>query len=275
MTQSSQDSQPSVRYAVEGVVATVTLDRPDLRNRLSPAAMAMARGFVEQAAADPAVRVIVVTGTGNTFCSGADLSAATSAAAGQDSFVGSGPAELVLLLRALMDCPKVTIARVQGHVAAGGNGIVASCDLAIAVDEARFAFSEVRLGLAPAVISVPCLAVMHRRDAQELLLTGDRVDAARVLRAGLLTSVVPADQLDDEVGRYCAMVALAGPEAVGHTKELLRRVPALPRDDGFEWASTLSAGVFASAEGQEGMAAFLGKRPPSWVPSPSDEGAGS
>ena len=275
MTQSVHDSPPSVLYDVEGVVATVTLNRPDLRNRLSPAAMAMTRGFVEQAGADPAVRVIVITGTGNTFCSGADLAAATSATTGQDSFVGSGPAELVLLLRALMDCPKVTIARVQGHVAAGGNGIVASCDLAIAVDEARFAFSEVRLGLAPAVISVPCLAVMHRRDAQELLLTGDRVDAARVLRAGLLTAVVPADQLDVEVGRYCAMIALAGPEAVGHTKELLRRVPALPRDEGFEWTSALSAGVFASEEGQEGMSAFLGKRAPAWVRSSSDEGAGS
>lgn len=275
MTQPSHDSQPPVTYAVAGGVATVTLNRPDLRNRLSPVAMAAARGMVERAAADPAVHVVVVTGTGNTFCSGADLSAATSAVAGKDSFVGSGPAELVLLLRALLDCPKVTIARVQGHVAAGGNGIVASCDLAIAVDEARFAFSEVRLGLAPAVISVPCLAVMHRRDAQELLLTGDRVDAARVLRAGLLTSVVPADQLDAEVARYCSMVALAGPEAVGHTKELLRRVPALPRDEGFDWASALSAEVFASAEGQEGMAAFLGKRSPAWAARTGDEGAGS
>ena len=275
MTQPSHDSPPSVLYLVEGVIATVTLNRPDLRNRLSPAAMAVTRGFIEQAVADPAVRAIIITGTGNTFCSGADLAAATSADAGQDSFVSSGPAELVKLLRALMDCPKVTIARVQGHVAAGGNGIVASCDLAIAVDEARFAFSEVRLGLAPAVISVPCLAVMNRRDAQELLLTGDRVDAARVLRAGLLTSVVPADKLNEEVTRYCSMLALAGPEAVGHTKELLRRVPLLPRDEGFEWAGKLSARVFASSEGQEGMAAFLEKRPPIWVQNTSVEGARS
>ena len=142
----------------------------------------------------------------------------------------------------------MTIARVQGHVAAGGNGIVASCDIAIAVEEAKFAFSEVRLGLAPAVISVPCLAVMNRRDAQELLLTGDRVDAARALRAGLITSIVASDALDDEVDKYCSMLTLAGPEAVGHTKELLRRVPTLPRDEGFEWVSALSAEVFASPE---------------------------
>jgi len=197
---------------------------------------------------------------------------ATSTDAGQDSFLNSGPVEMVNLLRALMNCPKVTIARVQGHVAAGGNGIVASCDLAIAVEQARFTFSEVRLGLAPAVIAVPCLAVMNRRDAQELLLTGDRVDAARVLSAGLLTSVVPADRLDDEVDRYCSMLTLAGPKAVQHTKELLRRIPALPPDEGFEWTGALSAGVFASAEGQEGIAAFLEKRPPVWAPNAGDEG---
>jgi methylglutaconyl-CoA hydratase len=216
--------------------------------------------------------VIVITGSGNTFCSGADLSAATTSS-GDDSFVGSGPAELVRLLRALLDCPKVTVARVQGHVAAGGNGIVASCDIALAVADAHFAFSEVRLGLAPAVISVPCLAVMHRRDAQELLLSGERVDAQRALRAGLLTGVVSAERLDDEVARYCAMVALAGPEALAHTKELLRRVPALTRDEGFEWTSALSARVFASDEGQEGMSAFLSKRPPAWAIETAGEGA--
>jgi len=271
VTQPPQDIPPSVLYTVEGVIATVTLNRPDLRNRLSPATMAMTRGFFEQAVADPSVRAIIITGAGNTFCSGADLTSATSADTGQDSFLSSGPVELVKLLRALMNCPKVTIARVQGHVAAGGNGIVASCDLAIAVDEARFAFSEVRLGLVPAVVSVPCLAVMNRRDAQELFLTGDRVNAAHMLSAGLLTSVVPADRLDDEVDRYCSMLALAGPKAMQHTKELLRRIPVLPPNEGFEWASTLSAGVFASSEGQEGMAAFLEKRPPIWAPSVSDE----
>jgi methylglutaconyl-CoA hydratase len=239
--------------------------------------MATARSYVQQAVDDANVRAIVITGTGNTFCSGADLAAASAAtsASADDSFVGSGPAELVLLLKTLIDCPKVTIARVQGHVAAGGNGIVASCDLAIAVDDARFAFSEVRLGLAPAVISVPCLAVMNRRDALELFLTGERVDAERVLRAGLLTGVVAAAQLDDEVARYCAMIALAGPDAVRHTKELLRRIPALPRDEAFAWASTLSAAVFASDEGQEGMTAFLGKRQPSWAVAATGEGVAS
>ena len=275
MTQATEDTAPSVTYAVAGAIASVTLNRPDLRNRLSPQAMAMTCAFIEQAVADLAVRVIVITGTGNTFCSGADLSAATSTDSSEGSFANSGPTELVKLLKAIMDCPKVTIARVQGHVAAGGNGIVASCDIAIAVDEAKFAFSEVRLGLAPAVISVPCLAVMNRRDAQELLLTGDRVDAARALRAGLLTSVVKAEKLDEEVNRYCSMLVLAGPEAVGHTKELLRRVPTLSRDEGFGWVSALSAEVFASPEGQEGMSAYLNKRSPQWIQGAGKEEGGA
>ena len=262
----------AVLYEVNGPVAILTFNRHEQRNRLNPDAMALTRAHLASAVADEAVRVIVLTGDGNTFCSGADLAAAVNAdgvGAGGANFAGSGPAELVLLLKALLDCPKPTIARIQGHVAAGGTGIVASCDIAIASADAKFAYSEVRLGLAPAVISVVCLAVMNRRDAQELLLTGDRVDAARVLRAGLITSVVASESenpgaLDDEVNRYAAMFAKCGPQALVHTKELLRRVPALPRDEAFDWTSEFSAGIFASAEGIEGMTAYLAKRPPAW-----------
>lgn len=266
----------AVRYQVIGPVATLTFNRHEQRNRLTPAAMALTRAHLETATRDEAVRVIVLTGAGSTFCSGADLVAAVTAdaadggpGAGGANFTGTGPAELVSLLKALLDCPKPTIARVQGHVAAGGTGIVAACDIAIASADAKFAFAEVRLGLAPAVISVVCLAVMQRRDAQELLLTGDRVDAARVLRAGLITSVVAAESetpgaLDAEVERYAAMFAKCGPLALAHTKELLRRVPTMSRDGAFDWTSELSAGIFASAEGIEGMTAYLTKRQPTW-----------
>ena len=260
-------SDVDVTYRQSGQLATITFNRPDQRNRLTPAAMALARGFIEQGVADPRVRVLVITGTGSTFCSGADLGAAV--AEGGDNFTGAGPGELALLLSAILDCPKPTIARVQGHVAAGGTGLVAACDIAIAVENATFAFSEVRLGLAPAVISVVCLGVMNRRDAQELLLSGARVDAQRVLRAGLLTGVVSAESevsgaLDTEVSRYAEMFAKAGPLALAHTKELLRRVPTLSRVDGFTWTTELSAGIFSSAEGLEGMSAYLGKRQPNW-----------
>lgn len=249
--------------AVDGGVATITLNRPDQKNRLDPAAMQLLITHLDTAAADPAVRSIVLTGTGTTFCAGADLLSAVNADAG--GFAGSGPELLATVLTTMLDCPKPIIAKVQGHVAGGGNGLVAACDLAVASADARFAFSEVRVGVAPSVISVVCLAVMHRRDAQELLLTGERVDADRVLRAGLLTQVVPADALDAAVTALTEQIRAGGPEAVANTKELLRRVPTMDRSDALAWTAEKSAALFSSEEAREGMTAFLQKRPPSWL----------
>ena len=171
---------PEVLLAVGDGVATITLNRPEARNMLTASGMALLAEHLVTAGADEAVRMIVLTGSGNTFCSGADLRGAS--AADSSSFTGSGPGALVAVLEAILDNPKPVIARVQGHVAGGGNGLVAAADLSVAVESAKFAFSEVRLGLAPAVISVVCLARMHRADAQELLLTGERVPAARMCR---------------------------------------------------------------------------------------------
>ncbi|MDP1877409.1 MAG: enoyl-CoA hydratase-related protein [Actinomycetota bacterium] len=249
-----------VGYAVEAGIATITLNRPDARNRLTAEGMAQLMSAFATAADDPAARLVVLTGSGNTFCSGADLSAATG-----EGFAGAGPSALVDLLAAMLDHPKPLIAKVQGHVAGGGNGLVAACDLAVASADARFAFSEVRVGVAPAVISVVCLAVMHRRAAQELLLTGERVDADRVLEAGLLTSVVPAVGLDAAVQGLAEQLMAGGPEALAHTKELLRRVPRLARDEAFAFTAEMSAERFSSAEAQEGMTAFLEKRPAAWL----------
>jgi enoyl-CoA hydratase/carnithine racemase len=257
-------TQGPIRYEVGDGVATITLDRPDTRNRLDAEGMAALAGALDRAASDDSVRVVVLTGSGSTFCAGADLSAAVSGDAA--GFAGSGPDALVGVLTAMLQSPKPIIARVQGHVAGGGNGLVAACDIAVASAEARFAFSEVRIGVAPAVISVVCLGVMNRREAQALLLTGERVDAARALRAGLLTAVVEADELDTAVSDYVEALRAGGPQALGRTKELLRRVPSLHVDEGFTMAAAMSAELFASAEAREGMTAFIEKRRPSWVP---------
>ncbi len=256
-----------VLYEVADGVATVTLNRPEHRNVLNADSLGPLLTALQQAASDDAVRAVVLTGTGNTFCSGADLRGAASDA---DGFAASGPRLTASVLEALLDHPKPTIARVQGHVAGGGNGLVAACDLAVAVEDARFAFSEVRVGVAPAVVSVVCLRVMQPRDAAELMLTGERVTAARALQAGLLTEVVPVAGLDAAVGRWCAALRLGGPGAVAATKELLRRVPALSRDEGFAYTSELSARLFGSAEAAEGMSAFVERRPPAWAPPPTD-----
>ena len=191
---------------------------------------------------------------------------AGAVAATSGGFASGGTSGLVDVLVAMLDHPKPIIARIQGHVAGGGNGLVAACDVAVASADARFAFSEVRVGVAPAIISVVCLQVMHRRDAQELLLTGERVSAERVHAAGLVTRVVEADALDAAVAAYVDQLRLGGPEAVARTKELLRRVPAMTRDDAFAWTAEVSAGLFTSVEAREGMTAFLEKRKPEWAP---------
>lgn len=254
----------AVLLAVESGVARITLNRPDDRNMLTTEGMALLASHLRAAGADPEVRVIVLTGSGNTFCSGADLRGASAADAA--SFTGSGPGALVAVLQAMLENSKPIIARVQGHVAGGGNGLVAAADLSVAAESAKFAFSEVRLGLAPAVISVVCLARMHRADAQELLLTGDRVSARRVEASGLINRAVPDDQLDQAVASWVSSLTAGGPEALAHTKDLLRIVPGMPRDEAFAHAARLSGQLFSSQEAAAGMRAFLTRTSAPWVP---------
>ncbi len=253
----------TVRYEVAGGVATLTLASPETRNRLTAPTLEALGAGLAAAAADDAVRVVVLTGEGNTFCAGADLSAAV----GQDAegFAGAGARALVGVLEAMLDHPLPIVARVQGHVAGGGNGLVAAADLAIAAESARFAFSEVRIGVVPAVISVVCLARMSPAHARALLLTGERVSAERAREAGLVLEVVDDEALDAVVRSYVDQLLLCGPDALRRTKELLRAVPTMTRGDAFGAAASVSAAAFGSAEGREGMTAFLERRPPRWA----------
>ena len=255
----------TVRYEVDGGVATITLASPETRNVLSAAMLAELPAQFAAAAEDDAVRVVVLTGEGSTFCAGADLSGAAAADSG--SFAASGPGALVRVLEAMLDHPKPIVARVQGHVAGGGNGLVAASDLSVAVETAKFAFSEVRVGVAPAVISVVCLARMNPNDARELLLTGERVSAERVRMAGLVTAVAEESAFDAVVRSYVDALLLGGPQALARTKELLRRVPSMDRDAAFAWTAELSASLFSSDEAREGMTAFLQRRPAPWAPT--------
>lgn len=260
---SAASAQAPIHYEVTDGIATITLNSPERRNVLNAESILGLREALATAAADDAVRVVVLTGAGNTFCAGADLAGATSGDA--QSFAGSGPRALVALLEDLLDHPKPTVAKVQGHVAGGGNGLVAACDLAVAAAEAKFAFSEVRVGVAPAVISVVCLARLNPGDAYELLLTGDRVPAERVKQAGMLTSVVPVAELDAAVADLVGKLRLGGPNALAATKELLRKVPTMPRADAFAWTADLSGKLFSSEEAQAGMTAFLSRTAPPWA----------
>jgi enoyl-CoA hydratase/carnithine racemase len=253
-----------VTWELGSGVARLTLARPDRHNVLDgPLLDGLARQL-DRAATDEAVRVVVLAAAGTTFCAGADLRGPADGAPG--SFAGTAASALAGVLAAVMDHPKPVVARVQGHVAGGGNGLVAACDIAVASDVARFGFTEVRVGVAPAVIAVPLLRRLSPADASMLLLTGRRIDAEAACAVGLVQQVVPPDRLDDAVQSYVTDLLQGGPEALAATKQVLQQVPQLPRDQAFAWAAQLSAERFASTEASEGMRAFVEKRRPGWAP---------
>lgn len=240
--------------------ATITLDSPSNRNALSAQVRRELLDHLDTVLADDDVRVVVLTHAGPVFCSGMDLR--ESRGAGSDD---QGVNEVPAVLQTLWESPKPVIARVAGPARAGGIGLVAACDIAVAAREATFAFSEVRIGVVPAVISVTVLPRLSPRAALELMLTGEPFDAERAAAIGLVNGAVDAADLDAEVGRYRDMLVRGGPEALAATKAMLRRTPDGLADD-FRAMLALSSEFFASAEGQEGIAAFAEKRPPSWVP---------
>ena len=250
-----------VHYSVAGGTATITLDSPHNRNALSAQLRHELSESLTKAREDDGVRVIVLTHTGPVFCAGMDLKEARGAGAGDQ-----GVNEFPKILEQLWTSPKPVVARLGGPARAGGVGILAAADIAVAVREATFAFTEVRIGGIPAVISLTVLPRLNPRAAHELFLTGETFDAERAAAIGLINSAVSAEELDTEVARYVTALALGGPKALAATKELLTRPrPATP-SDGFTAMNKLSAGFFASEEGQEGITAFTQKRKPNWVP---------
>lgn len=259
-----------VHYEVAGGVATVTLDSPSNRNALSSALLGQLVAALERAGADAAARVVVLTGADPAFCSGADLAeqlAGSRQRAGTRDQAGhsAGGFPLPEVLRRLWRSPKPVICRVNGAARAGGIGLIGACDIAVARERASFAFSEVRVGVVPAIIAVTCLPRLAPRAAAEYLLTGEVLDARRAVEIGLLNRAVPDDALDDEVARYAELLCRGGPEALGHTKEMLRELPGLDFDVALERMQQLSRERFASAEALEGMRAFAEKRAPSWA----------
>ncbi|KAA1031034.1 enoyl-CoA hydratase [Pseudonocardia sp. EV170527-09] len=255
------DSPALVHLAVEAGIATITLDSPRNRNALSAQLRRELIAHLDAAIADDAVRVIVLTHTGTVFCAGMDLRESRGAGAEQQ-----GVTEVPRILTTLWDSPKPVVARLSGPARAGGVGIVAACDIAVAAESVTFAFSEVRIGVVPAVISVTVLPRLSARAAHELFLTGETFDARRAVAVGLINSAVPAEALDDEVARYTGMLRLGAPGALAGTKAMLRRERPTTMSDDFAAMNTLSASYFASEEGQEGIRAFGEKRTPSWVP---------
>jgi methylglutaconyl-CoA hydratase len=242
-------------------VATLTLDSPTNRNALSRAMRAQLRSALAEALDDDAVRVIVLGHTGRVFCSGMDLAEAAGGAA-EDQGVNEFPE----LLDTLWNSPKPVLAAVRGPARAGGVGLLAACDVVVAAATATFAFTEVRIGVVPAVISAVVLPRMVPNVAHRLMLTGEVFDAATAQSGGLVDVVAPADEVDARVSEQVAALAAGAPRALAETKRLLRARTSSPGEQ-FGDLLALSARFFASDEGQEGIAAFREKRPARWVPA--------
>ncbi len=251
-----------VRYDVTAGVATITLDFPAKRNALSQALMRELAAHIDAAQEDKSVRVLVLTHTGRVFCSGMDLSESSGGGAAE-----MGVHALPAILRSLYESPKPVVARVAGAARAGGIGLIAVCDLAVCQRNATFAFTEVRLGLVPALLSATVLPRLAPRAATELFLTGAVFDGVRAAEIGLVNAAVEPDQLDPATDAYVADLVKGGPIALATTKALLRRAQAPRMAEQLTELAQTSAQFFASDEGQEGIRAFGEKRAPRWAPA--------
>ena len=259
----NQSDEPVTLHQA-GPVLTVTLNRPELHNALNPALIAgLTHAFAERAQA-PDVRVVVLTGSGRSFCAGADLAAMRAAADYTfEENVADGGAIFDLML-AIDRCPRPVIARVNGPAIGGGVGLVCCCDIVMAVERAVFAFSETRLGIVPAVISPFVLARIGPSAARELFLTGERFDAHHAQAIGLVGHVVAEAELDTAVAERVGQLLQAAPGAQTAAKGLIRAVAFQPKESLRETTAATIAARRASDEGREGMSAFLEKRNPWW-----------
>jgi methylglutaconyl-CoA hydratase len=258
----------TLKVDIRESVALIVLSRPDVHNAFDEtliAELTRALGVLER---DDAVRAVVLRGEGKSFCAGADLN-------WMKKMAGFGPAEnladamaLATMLRTLQRLSKPTIARVHGSAFGGGVGLVACCDIAFAALDATFSMSEARLGLIPATVGPYVVEAIGARYARRYFLSAERFTAAEAYRIGLVHDLFPLDELDGRINELLGSLLLAGPRAQGEAKALIRAVSGRPIDDAVIADSAARiARVRGSAEGKEGVAAFLEKRSPGWVPA--------
>lgn len=254
-----------VKIEVSHGVLTATLADDENRNALGAALVSGLRDAIRQANADPKIRAVVMTNQGNTFCAGANLKERSAA-----KTKGSGSGGLIELFEEIRKSPTPIIGRIAGHVVGGGNGLAAVLDISIASEDAKFGFTEVRLGVIPAMISVVCLPKMRAGEAMELFLRGNRFTATRAAELGLINRAVPADQLDAAIEEVISDLRKGGPNAIGLAKSLIYEVPKKEDAEAFTWTTALSNELFAGDEAKEGIRAFLEKRPANWA-DPDDD----
>lgn len=258
MAESEHGEGAGVAMTVTAGVARITLDSPANRNALSAVLVGAVNEGLDHAADDPDVRSVVLAHTGTTFCAGADL-----AEAAREGGPAKGTQRLVALLRRIVALPKPVVAAVDGHVRAGGLGLLGACDLVLAGPACTFALTEARLGLAPAIISLTLDDVLDRRAWARYGLTGETFDAVEAARIGLATRAV--DDLEVAVEETVAALGAASPQGLAETKTLTSSVRLARFDRDAAGLGARSAELFASEEAQEAIAAFRERRPPRWV----------
>jgi methylglutaconyl-CoA hydratase len=253
----------TLRIDASGPVVTVRLDRPEVRNAFNEVLIdELTRTF---AGFGPEVRAVVLTGEGSVFCAGADVNWMKKSV-GYTMQENARDAEaMAAMFRAIDECPCPVIGRVNGTALGGAMGLVAVCDMVVAVEAARFGFTEVRLGIVPAVISTFVLRKIGAAAARRYFLTGELFGPAEARAMGLVHEVVTAEDLDGTVEQLTSALRKCGPRAVSTAKSLIRDISPLAPDAGLKHAIQLIARVRVSPEGQEGLGAFLEKRKPSWL----------
>ncbi len=250
-----------VHYRVQGAVARLTLDSPHNRNALSTALVEQLHQGLADAADEPGVRVVVLDHAGGTFCAGADL----SEAAGQDpgDVAVDRAREMTRTLRAILELPIPVIGAIDGHVRAGGMGLVGACDLVVAGPKSTFALTEARIGVAPSIISLTLLPKMSPRAAGRYFVTGEKFGAAEAAEIGLITEA--AEDVESAVSALADEISKGSPQGLAASKALTTASILRRFDEDAEALTRQSAQLFVSDEAREGMMAFLQKRPPSWV----------
>ncbi len=255
----------TISYKLDGAVARVTFTRPEVHNAFNDVMLGELLEVFGKIAKTSEVRVVVVTGEGKSFCAGADLNWMRRVVDYSYEQNLNESLELAECMHRMYSCPKPTIARVNGAAIGGGTGFVAVCDLAVAAETAKFSFSEVKIGVVPACISPYVIKKVGEGRCREFFLTGERLTADRVLKAGLVNRVVPLEKLDEAVDGYIRLLLSSGPDALKTCKELLEKVSGMSLENAKRYTAEVIASLRMSPEGQEGMAAFLEKRKPNWV----------
>jgi methylglutaconyl-CoA hydratase len=252
---------------IRGAVGYLTIDRPDVRNALGPEVVAALAAGLDRIESDAAVRAVVLTGAGKVFSAGADLSSMRKQGSADAEDNRRNALEMGRLFHRIYDFPKPVVARVPGPAIGGGVGLMTACDVIVAVESAFFSFSEVRLGIVPALISPFCIRRLGVAKARKLFLTGEKITAPVARELGLVDEITAEADLDDGVNRVLDALLQGAPGALAAAKNLVNEVAHLSPSEALPFTADLLAKLRASEEAREGMTAFLEKRPPSWKAS--------